>query len=98
MPTKYKSKEEKLTELSEKINKLEEQKKQIQSQLKQKERRERTRRLIQIGAIIENMGIDNIELAESFKNYFSSSQKNKDWLQKFIEKNTKKVETGEQEN
>lgn len=63
------------------------QKQAILAREKEKERKARTRRLIQIGAIIENMGIDNIELANKFKSYFESHEKSKAWLEKFIEEN-----------
>lgn len=31
--------------------------------------------IIQIGGIIENMGIDNVELANKFKSYFDNNEK-----------------------
>lgn len=63
------------------------QKQAILTREKEKERKARTRRLIQIGAIIENMGINNIELADKFKSYFENHEKSKAWLEKFIEEN-----------
>lgn len=83
MPTKYTSNEEKLNIISNRIQKLEEQKKHLQSQLKQKERKERTRRLIQIGAIIDNMGINTPDMAEKFKNAIISDENLKDWFDGF---------------
>jgi hypothetical protein len=56
---------------------LKAQKQAILAREKEKERKARTRRLIQIGAIIENMGIDNIELANKFKAYFENHEKSK---------------------
>lgn len=82
MPAK--SEEQRIDELAEKIKKLEAQKKQLEARTKEKERKERTRKLIQIGAIMDSMGIDNLELAERFKNYFMNNPKSKDWLYKFI--------------
>lgn len=49
-----KSDEEKLRELEEKMEQIKAQKQQVESRLKEKERKERTRRLIQVGAIFEN--------------------------------------------
>ncbi len=77
----------KIDKLELKINQLKAQKQAILAREKEKERKARTRRLIQIGAIIENMGIDNIELADKFKSYFDENEKSKSWLEKFIEEN-----------
>lgn len=77
----------KIDKLELKINQLKAQKQAILAREKEKERKARTRRLIQIGAIIENMGIDNVELANKFKSYFEYNEKSKAWLEKFIEEN-----------
>ena len=77
----------KIDKLELKINQIKAQKQAILAREKEKERKARTRRLIQIGAIIENMGIDNIELADKFKSYFEDNEKSKSWLEKFIEEN-----------
>lgn len=77
----------KIDKLELKINQLKAQKQAILAREKEKERKARTRRLIQIGAIIETMGIDNIELADKFKSYFEDNEKSKSWLEKFIEEN-----------
>ena len=78
---------EKIDNIEQKINQLKAQKQAILAREKEKERKARTRRLIQIGAIIENMGIDNIELADKFKSYFENNDKSKAWLEKFITEN-----------
>lgn len=77
----------KVDKLELKINQLKAQKQAILAREKEKERKARTRRLIQIGAIIESMGIDNIELSNKFKSYFEDNEKSKTWLEKFIEEN-----------
>ena len=88
MPSK--TEEQKIEALTEKIKKLETKKKQLEVKTREKERKARTRRLIQIGAIIESMGINNEDLAKSFKDYFNETPKSKEWLDKFIsEHNTK---------
>lgn len=51
--TKRRSPEERLAELNKKMEQLKAQKQRVQAQLNQKERKERTRRLIQVGAIFE---------------------------------------------
>ncbi|MGD6969358.1 hypothetical protein ACQCVP_23525 [Rossellomorea vietnamensis] len=48
-----KTDEERLKELEEKMEKIKAKKQQVASRLQQKERKERTRRLIQVGAIFE---------------------------------------------
>ena len=78
---------EKIDKIEQKINQLKAQKQAILAREKEKERKARTRRLIQIGAIIENMRIDNIELANKFKSYFEDNDKSKTWLEKFISEN-----------
>lgn len=50
---KRRSPEERLAELNKKMDQLKAQKQRVQAQLNQKERKERTRRLIQVGAIFE---------------------------------------------
>ena len=81
----------KIDKLDEKIKQLKAQKQAIIAREKEKERKARTRRLIQIGAIIDSMGIDNIELADKFKNYFETNQKSKTWLENFIKTNKKEI-------
>lgn len=77
----------KIEDITERIRKLEAQKKQLEARSKEKERKERTRRLIQIGAIMDSMGINTIELAEKFKNHFENNDKSKEWLEKLIQSN-----------
>ena len=64
---------EKIDKIEEKINQLNAQKQALLAREKEKERKARTRRLIQIVAIIENMEIDNVELANKFKSYFNNN-------------------------
>ena len=80
----------KIDKLEEKIKQLKAQKQALISREKEKERKARTRRLIQIGAIIDNMGIDTVELADKFKEYFETNPKSKTWLENFIKNNSKK--------
>ena len=64
---------EKIDKIEQKINQLNAQKQALLAREKEKERKARTRRLIQIVAIIENMEIDNVELANKFKSYFNNN-------------------------
>lgn len=76
---------EKIDKIEDKINQLKAQKQAIMSREKEKERKVRTRRLIQIGAIIENMGIDTIDLADKLKSHFLNDENAKIWLNEFID-------------
>ena len=76
--------EQKIEKLVEKIKKLEVQKKQLETITKEKSRKSRTRRLIQIGAIMDSIGINNIVIAERVKTYIMDTPKSKEWLDKFI--------------
>lgn len=51
--SKRRSPEERLAELNKKMEQLKAQKQRVQAQVNQKERKDRTRRLIQVGAIFE---------------------------------------------
>ena len=64
---------EKIDKIEQKINQLKAQKQALLAREKENERKARTRRLIQIVAIIENMEIDNVELANKFKSYFNNN-------------------------
>ena len=81
----------KIDKLEEKIKQLKAQKQALISREKEKERKVRTRRLIQIGAIIDSMGIDDVDLADKFKQYFETNQKSKTWLENFIKTNKKEI-------
>lgn len=70
----------KLLDIEEKIKQLKAQKQAIINKKKEKERKARTKRLIEIGAIIDSMGIDSINLANEFKNHFINNDKSKLWL------------------
>ena len=61
--------EDKIKLLEEKEEKIKAQKKKLKAQLSQKERKERTRRLIQIGAIVESVTKTKIEDLEAFEEY-----------------------------
>ncbi|KOO43754.1 hypothetical protein [Priestia koreensis] len=68
-----KTDEERLLELENKMKEMEAKKQQIAQRLKEKERKERTRRLIQIGAIFEkHFEIQGEEEAEKVALYLKS--------------------------
>lgn len=79
-----KSEAERLQEIEQKIVQLRAQKQQIEAKVKQKKRKERTRQLIQIGAIFEKWcDIQNVGEAELIAK--SIGDKIKGQLQKFRE-------------
>lgn len=77
----------KLNDIEEKIKQLKAQKQALILKEKEKERKARTKRLIEIGAIFDSMGVNSIELANEFKSHFINNEKSKLWLENFIEKN-----------
>lgn len=64
---------EKIDKIDEQIKQLKARKNSILAREREKERKARTRRLIQIGAIFDSIGINNTELAEKFKNEFDKN-------------------------
>ena len=81
---------EKISKLDEKIKQLQAQKNSLLAKEKEKERKARTRRLIQIGAIFDSIGIDTLDKANSFKNEFDNDEKCKNWINKIISSHDKK--------
>lgn len=79
---------EKIDNLNEKIQQLQAQKKQLEARVKEKERKARTRRLIQIGAVLDNMGMNSLECANIFKNEVENNQKLKSWFEKLMNKDS----------
>ena len=65
---------EKINKLDEKIKQLQAQKNSLIAREKEKERKARTRRLIQIGAIFDNIGIDTVEKANLFLDEFTHDE------------------------
>lgn len=78
--------EEIKAEKDRKIKQLKAQERAILARQKEKERKERTRRLIQIGAIFDSIGINTLEKANLFKNEFDNDDKCRNWINKIINK------------
>lgn len=78
---------ERINKLDEKIKQLQAQKNSLIVREKEKERKARTRRLIQIGAIFDSIGINTIEKADAFKVEFDSDEKCKNWINRIINSN-----------
>ena len=78
----------KISKIDEQIKKLQAQKNTLLAREKEKERKARTRRLIQIGAIMDNMGIDTEEKANTFKAQFENNPTFKNWFETFLKKSS----------
>ena len=59
--------DDRIAEIEEKQKQLEAQKRALIAQSKEQERKDRTRRLVRIGAIMDSMGIQRVEHADSLK-------------------------------
>jgi hypothetical protein len=85
--------DERLLELEQKIEQAKAKKHQIERRMKEKERKERTRRLIQVGAIFEKyFGIEDEEEAEQVAYGMKQAvEKHKDQLKKIDVDKSKKT-------
>lgn len=85
-----KTDQERLQEIEEQMEKIKARKQQVESRLKEKARKERTKRLIEVGAIFEKyFEIEGQEEAEKMALYFQSTAlKRKD---KVLEKSLEEV-------
>ena len=79
--------EQRIEELSEKIKKLEAQKKQLEVRTREQDRKTRTRKLIQIGGVLNTIGIDTIGKAELLKSNITNNPKAKAWFEKLFTEN-----------
>jgi flagellar biosynthesis GTPase FlhF len=81
----------KVDEIEKKIEQLKAQKQAILARTREQERKARTKRLIEIGAIVEkNLGISSTIEASLLCHFFNSAPQNKDMLMKFISANLPK--------
>lgn len=64
--------EERLLETEQRIKQLQAQKANLERQVKEKARKERTRRLIQIGGIWAHLGIATVEEHQELQRYFEA--------------------------
>ena len=75
---------EKIDKLDEKIKQLQAKKNLLLAKEKEKERKARTKKLIQIGAIFNNIGFNTLEKANLFKKEFETNEKCKNWIDSII--------------
>ncbi|MFZ5817454.1 MAG: conjugal transfer protein TraD [Bacillota bacterium] len=81
-----KSLTERMSETEERIRHLQARKQVLSQQIKQQERKERTRRLIQIGGIVVRLGVDTLEKAQALQREVERRPQVRDWLRKVTER------------
>jgi hypothetical protein len=74
--------EERLSGVEVRIRQLQARKQALAQQVKQQQRRERTRTLIQIGAILAKLGVDSLEKAQALQKEIQERAEVQDWLTK----------------
>jgi hypothetical protein len=77
-----KSVDQRLREMDEQIRQLQARRDLLTRQQKQQERKERTRRLIQIGGIMARLGVDSLEKAQALQREVEHRPEAQDWLRK----------------
>lgn len=81
--------EKKINDIDKKINQLKNQKNQAKKRLSVEARKKRTRELIQIGSEFKSIGIDNIEIAKKFREYYLNNDNFKNEFDTLIKNITK---------
>lgn len=85
------SPEQRLADLDKKMEQLKAQRQRVQAQVSQKERKERTRRLIQVGAIFEKQYPDMAEMELDQVNEFARTTRRLSQVAAIIEKRFPKM-------
>jgi hypothetical protein len=75
-----KSIEQRMADTEVRIRHLEARKHTLAQQLTQQERKDRTRRLIQIGGIMARLGVDSVEKAQALQHVVERNPKVRTWL------------------
>lgn len=71
-------------ELDKKIKQLQAQKQLLLNRAKEKERKDRTRRLIQIGGVMNMIGMLSLDQANAFKDKVLGDEKIRTWFDKLM--------------
>lgn len=79
-----KSIEQRISDAETRIRQLEAQKLLLAQHLKEQERKERTRRLIQIGGIMVRLGVDTVEKAQALQQAVERDPRVQTWLARVI--------------
>lgn len=75
-----KSVEQRIADAEERIRQLQARKQVLAQHLRQQDRKERARRLIQIGAILARLGVDSVEKAQALQQEVERQPKAREWL------------------
>jgi hypothetical protein len=75
-----KSIEQRISDADERIRQLQARKQALAQQQAQRERKERTRRLIQIGAIMATIGVDTVAKAQALQRQAEDRPEVRNWL------------------
>jgi len=75
---------QRVAEVEEQIRQLQARKQALAQQLRQQERKERTRRLIQIGGIMARLGVDTLEKAQAFQRAVECRPRVRGWLDQVV--------------
>ncbi|MFZ5824152.1 MAG: conjugal transfer protein TraD [Bacillota bacterium] len=81
-----KSLEERIADTEERIRQRQARKQGLAQQARQQERKDRTRRLIQIGGIMARLGIDTLEKAQALQREVERRQEVREWLSKVAQR------------
>lgn len=75
-----KSLDQRIADVEVRIRQYESKKQVLERQMREKERKERTRRLIQIGGIMARLGVDTLEKAQALQREVESRPEVTAWL------------------
>jgi predicted Zn-dependent protease len=76
--------QERIAEAEKRIKQLQMQKQAMVQAAQQRERKERTRRLIQIGATLARLGMDTLEKAQAFQREVEGRPEVRQWLDEVL--------------
>jgi uncharacterized coiled-coil protein SlyX len=79
---------ERIAEADKRIKQLQTQKQALVQAVQQRERKERTRRLIQIGGIMTRLRIDTLEKAQAFQREVEGRSEVREWLDEVLSPST----------
>lgn len=80
-----KSLEQRVSEAEVRIRQLQARKETLEQRLRQTARKERTRRLIQIGAVMANLGVDTLVKVQAFQREVERRSEVRRWLTSVLE-------------
>lgn len=76
--------DQRIAEAEERIRQLQARRQALTQQLRERERKERTRRLIQIGGIMAKLGVDTLGKAQALQREIERRPKVREWLNQVL--------------